>query len=127
MTTQEIINTFVTPDSPEHLANNILMGIYLGMEYVDDDSCLPTGYFTDNSNEDLSWIDSDLPENWQFHDNWNFLIPVVQKLQKEPAVVQSSFLTHYRNLLGSLDDLNYEMIYNDATECIKIILKNKQF
>jgi hypothetical protein len=126
MTTQEIINKFVTQNSPEHLASNILMGIYLGMEYVDDDPEFnKNGYFTDNCNEDISWIDSDLPEYWQFHDNWNWLIPVVQKLQKEPVVLQSLFLTHYRNLLGSTEDLNYEMMYNDAAECIKIILKDK--
>jgi hypothetical protein len=128
MTTQQIINKFVTLDSPEHLASNILMGIYLGMEYVDDDPEFSiNGYFTDNSNEDLSWIYSDLPENWKFHDNWNWLIPIVQKLQKEPAAIQALFITHYIHLLGSLNDLNYEMIYNDAAECIKIILKDKQF
>ena len=127
MTTQQIINKFVTQDSSEYLSSNILMGIYLGMKYVDDDPIdTPTGYFIENSIDDISWIEYH-PEDWQFHCNWNFLIPVVQKLQKEPAVIQSSFLTHYRNLLGSLDDLNYEMIYNDAAECIKIILKDKQY
>jgi hypothetical protein len=126
MTTQQIINKFITPDSPEHLSTNIMMGIYLGMEYVNDDPYLPKGYFIDSGNrDDLMWIDSDYPEDWQFHENWNWLVPLIQKINQEPVILKSSFLTHYRNLLGSTEDLNYEMMYKDVAECIKIILTNR--
>jgi hypothetical protein len=126
MTTQQIINKFVTQDSPEHLASNILMGIYLGMEYVDDDPEFSiNGYFTDNSIDDISWIDSDLPENWQFHCNWNWLVPIVQKLLKE--VRENSCLEYraYKILETRLKVLDYDLIYNYCTVCIESILNSK--
>jgi hypothetical protein len=125
MTTQEIINKFITPDSPEHLSTNIMMGIYLGMEYVDDDPIdTPTGYFMDASNEDLSYIEH-LPEDWQFHENWNWLVPLVQKLLKE--VRENSCLEYraYKILETRLKILNYDLIYNYCAICIETILNNR--
>lgn len=126
MTTQQIIDKFITQDSPEHLRTNILMGIYLGMEYVDDDPEFSNiGYFTDNSDEDISWIDSDLPKYWQFHENWNWLIPTVQKLLKEIRTNSCLEYKAYKILEIRLKVLDYDLIYNYCANCIETILNNR--
>lgn len=123
MTTQQIIDKFVTPDSPEHLRTNILMGIYLGMEYVDDDPDTPTGYFIDSGNgDDLMWIDNHYPEDWKFHESWDWLVPVVQKLQKDPVFINIEKVT---GMFQALVNLDYEKMYKEASKSIEFILNKR--
>jgi len=56
--------------------NGILIALFMGAEYYNDDTKeFPSGYYMHNEFEGLE------PKDWCFHYSWNWLMPVVDKIE----------------------------------------------
>ena len=64
------------------LEGNRLIGLFLGMEHVNDAPLIyPGGYYVSEDTNEL-----DLPrfvEQWEFHTSWDWLMPVLKKINFE--------------------------------------------
>lgn len=59
----------------EVIENNILIGIFDGASYVNDDpENYPNGYY-------IGELAEMLPEDWQYHKSYDWLLPVVEKIE----------------------------------------------
>lgn len=63
----------------EILRGNKLIGIFLGMKYINDaPEDFPNGYYIPTNSDD-----TDIPllvEDWYFHSSWDWLKPVIDKI-----------------------------------------------
>lgn len=118
----------------EILENNKLIGKFLGAKFIDDDSKMfPEGYYI-ISNFKHSDFPYD-PYDWEFHNNWNWLMDVVAKCTEigysgnidfEDKVYIKWEELFGNNLSGAFLGNHIDEVYLAVVEFIKWYNKNKE-
>jgi len=116
--------------TPEELKGNILIGLYLGMEHVND--CpeeYPNGYYIPGKTElDIDYT----PDGWSFHESMDWLYPVYQEIiqfadsdnpmfNKLDTYCRALILSQQQEIRDALiEGKNVSELFKEIVEWIKI-------
>ena len=94
----------------EIIEGNRLIGIFLGMEYVNDaPSDYPEGYYVSEDNELAYYLPYSI-EDWEFYLSWDWLMPVIERISNQCEEPEE------------LDNLKYALLTNNIDEAYKFVV-----
>ena len=103
------------------IENNTIIGVFDGAEYVNDaPKDYPNGYYIH------AYEAGALPEDWRYHESWDWLMPVVEKCLSAPEDLENQFDTHYDAIHDALWSINIEETYKEVIEFIKCTVNKKE-